>query len=140
MHVEQALPIVAICLSVIGLIYQQVAIIGALRDRVMSLETKMDLFWKVIEQNVTRIIKDYPTNLKKDVLLDKMAKRELSLDEAYLLRTILHGEIDAGERETLAHILVLGRIEQIISDLMTCHCHHDRWRWFRRGGNRHARA
>ena len=46
-------------------------------NRMTSLETKVDLFWKVVETNVGQLLKS-PTHAEKDMLLDKLALKILS--------------------------------------------------------------
>lgn len=111
------LSICAIFLTVVGLLIQHFCVLSAIKERLVRLETKMELFWGTIETNVSKMLKTYPTNIRKDILLDKFANKELVRDEAFELRTILIGELEATgmkRQETLAYILVIARIDQII--------------------------
>jgi len=108
----------------IGLLLQYFTIIlkikeemGGINVKVSTLETKMELFWRCMENKVVDMIKTFPTNIKKDVLLDKMLTRDLILEEAVLLKTILEGELKTVEKNAIGYILVLSRLEQVIVDL-----------------------
>ena len=119
------LPIIAICVSIIGLLYQQFGVLENIKERLSALETKMDLFWKAIEGNVAHMLKTFPTNINKDILLDEFSKGELTLEEAQKLRTILMGEMEISDKSAignkLAYVLVIGRLEQVIHDLRNNH-------------------
>ncbi len=111
------LSIGAMILTVIGFLFQQFSVLAGVKERLTALETKMDLFWKAIEGNVIKLLKTYPTEIDKDVLLDKFSRRELSKEEAYQLRTILIGEMETTKtNNTLAYVLLIGRLEQILHE------------------------
>ena len=114
---SQSLSIFAIVLSVCGLAFQQFGVLSKMKERITSLETKIDLFWKAIENNVVTLLKTYPTNITKDVLLDKLTNDELTLEDAQLLRTILLGEMATAAEKKLAYVLIVARLEQKIFDL-----------------------
>ena len=119
------LPVVSIIIAISGFLYQQFGIISGIKERLTSLETKMDLFWKGIEQNVIGMLKNYPTNINKDVLIDKMARGELSQEEAERLRTMLVSEVaneKGGDGKKIAYILAIGRLEQIIFEIRKNKC------------------
>ena len=108
----------------IGLLLQYFTIIlkikeemGGINVKVSTLETKMELFWRCMENKVVDMIKTFPTNIKKDVLLDKLLTRDLILEEAMILKTILEGELKTVEKNAIGYILVLSRLEQVIFDL-----------------------
>jgi hypothetical protein len=90
----------------------------AREHRMTDIETKVDLFWGVIEKNVGQLLKS-PTHEHKDLLLYKLAHRELTLPEAELLRSILTDEMELRGRENgvIGFTLVLGRLEGLIYDL-----------------------
>jgi hypothetical protein len=85
-------------------------------ERLTKLETKTDLFWKVVEQSVGSMLKS-PTHTDKDVLLDKLAERSLTINDAERLRAILRDEIQTDKERAIAYILILSRLEQIIYEL-----------------------
>ena len=116
---DKYLSIGAICLTVVGLLFQHFAVLAGIKERITALETKMDLFWKAIESNVVQMLKTYPTNIRKDILLDKLSSAELNLDETYELRTIITGEMQTSKNERIAYVLLLASIEQRIYDYKT---------------------
>jgi len=115
----EALPFIAIAVSILGLILQYFAFIVNIQTRLSTVETKIDLFWKAIETNVIKMLKNYPTNINKDVLLDKLVNHELSLQEAQLLRTILIGDMNniQDHHNQLAYVLGIARVEIEITEL-----------------------
>jgi ribosome biogenesis SPOUT family RNA methylase Rps3 len=113
------LSIFAICLTIIGLLFQHFAVLSGIKERITALETKMELFWKAIETNVSQLLKSYPTNIDKDILLDKLSNRELTLEDAQALRTVLIGEMECTKTNNkLAYILIIARVEQTIKELL----------------------
>lgn len=121
------IPIVAAFISILGLVYMYFGVIFGIKEQMAKmgerqarLEVKADLFWKTIEDNVVKLLKTYPSNVPKDVLLDMMVRGELSLENARLLRTILIEENKntiKNPQDPLAYALVLGRVEQIILEM-----------------------
>ena len=86
--------------------------------RMTSLETKVDLFWKVVETNVGQLLKS-PTHAEKDMLLDKLAHQELNIEEAERLRSILTDEMQLKGRDngTIAYALIIGRLEGLLYEM-----------------------
>jgi len=87
-----------------------------LEGRLVKLETKIDLFWTAVEQNIPRLLKQ-PIHKRKDDLLDKLTSGKLSKDEA----EELIGELDKDKSTVdpgmvLAVTLVLARLQQIVTD------------------------
>lgn len=135
MELKDFLPIIAIFVSITGLLYQYFGVIlkiredmgkdkesiskdiGEIKSKISSLETKTELFWRCIEGKVVDMLKTYPTNIDKDVLLDKFKENSLTIEEAERLRTALNCEIQNTQDKQLAYILALARLEQIIYDL-----------------------
>lgn len=118
---SELLPVLAISISVVGLVcgflYQYFGVQNRLNERLVRVETKVDLFWTAIEGKVVEMLKS-PAHLEKDELLDQLAHKEILLPGAQRLRTILSEElnnrkrIDNGKR--LAYALMIGRLEQVI--------------------------
>jgi hypothetical protein len=128
MNIAIFLSLGALGLTVAGLLFQNFGILSGIKERVASLETKMDLFWKVVEGNMSQLLKSYPTNIRKDILLDKFSKAELNLGEAEELRTIMICEMNKTQKSIkvqkgniVAYVLVIGRLDQVIHDLMINH-------------------
>ena len=86
-------------------------------SRLTNLEVKTDLFWRCIENKVVNTLKSFPTHLDKDILLDKLLERVLTIQEAETLRTILDCEMKNNVEQSFAYVLILARVEQIIYDL-----------------------
>jgi hypothetical protein len=112
------LPIVSIIVSVLGLVYIYFAFVVKISERMTKVEARTDLFWKVVENNVGQILKS-STHTEKDVLLDKLAHRELDTPEVEKLRGILTDEMQLlGRRpEVVGYALIIGRLEQLLLDL-----------------------
>lgn len=118
------LPILALLISVTGLLYQHFGVIMKLKDDIAIIKTdtatikvQTDLFWHIIENRTADLLKSYPTHLSKDILIDKYKNRELSLSDAEELRTILNGEQQQIKDNQFAYILTIARLEQVIYQL-----------------------
>lgn len=126
------LPIIAMVVSVAGLLLslyrqsqdnkdnqrKQMEREVAREARMSKLETKVDLFWSVVETNVGQLLKS-PVHVEKDMLLDKLAHKELNIDEAERLRSILTDEMQLKGRDNgiIAYALIIGRLEGILYEL-----------------------
>lgn len=112
----ELIPILSIIFTVVAIAWEHFQVIGALKERLTRLETKMEPFWRIIEERLPKLLLS-PKNLRKDALLEKMSKRELSKGEAVELKNILEKEFDSMASENfkvLTYTLVLARLEQII--------------------------
>jgi hypothetical protein len=124
-EVIKILPFAAILISFAGILYTYFGVvlklkedIGNSNERLASLEVKTDLFWRCIENKAGDLLKTFPTDKEKDLLLDKLKERSLSLQEAEMLRTILDGEMGMDDsKDKFCYILLIARLEQIIHDL-----------------------
>lgn len=125
---NNALPVISILLTILAMISGYYSIAIKFRKEVADqnlkfaedikeLQTKTELFWKCVEGGIVKMLKSYPTNICKDVLLDKMLHDELTLDDAQTLRTILKEEMNLDKEKALVYVLALGRIEQVIYSL-----------------------
>jgi hypothetical protein len=119
------LPVISIIVTVMGFavtyfgfIQRQQERATAQAERMTKLETKVDLFWKVVETNVGQLLKS-PTHTQKDMLIDKLAHRELDIEGAELLRGILTDEMQLMGRSNgvVAYALIIARLEQILYEL-----------------------
>ena len=107
--------IIAIATISIGLISKQIKT----GERIATLETKMELFWKSISLGVTELVKS-PTNLRKDYLLDTMNNGDLDYEGALELQQTLYDEYhkkDLDSSRKLAYALIMGRLEIKIYEL-----------------------
>ena len=116
MDTNVGISLAAIIIAVLGLSWQYFQVIGGIKERMARLETKMEVFWKVIEKNVAAILKA-PTHVDFDALLDKMVAGSLTLEEAYKLQDALNSNPHSDKTKMLASALMLGRVSQIIIDL-----------------------
>jgi len=115
---NEYLSIGAMGLTVAGLAFQHFSVLSKIKERLTSLETKTDLFWKIIEGNVVKLLKTYPTNIDKDILLDKLSNGELVITEAERLRTVLSNELENTKKNNkLAYILVVARLEILLTEI-----------------------
>jgi hypothetical protein len=107
-------------LTYFGFIQKQQDRATAQEKRMTELETKVGLFWHVIETNVGQLLKS-PTHTEKDLLLDKLAHKELDIPEAERLRSILTDEMQLKGRDNgiIAYALIIGRLEGLLYELRT---------------------
>lgn len=94
--------------------------LAALHERCALLEMKMGIFWRLVEENLSTMLKR-PTHLEMDSLLDKLHSHTLTLPEAYQLRdwltqVYLEEEVEQAQQRVIA-ILVLGAVESLIHEL-----------------------
>jgi len=105
-------------ISLLGFLYEHFKVIMDLRERLASLETKVSLFWTYVEKTIPQMLK-HPNDGRKDHLLDKMIQGLMNLTEATELKKILECEVQEKpkDKDTLAKILVIARIEQILFEM-----------------------
>jgi hypothetical protein len=133
--IKTLLAILSMLISIIGLLYLHFGVIMKLKDDIAKVKddntkdlievnskldkmcVKTDLFWQIIEGKVVDVLKSFPTYLEKDILLDKLSDKSLTLSEAERLRTTLDGEMKLTKDNQFAYILILARLEQLIYDL-----------------------
>jgi hypothetical protein len=108
---------IALILTVSGFIFNHFAIIAKLQERLASLETKMEIFWRAVGNHVSEMLKSYPTNIEKDILLEKLSSKEITIEEAFRLKTIIKGEMQSADKERLAYILLLAGIDVVIYEI-----------------------
>jgi len=95
--------------------------IARLESRQSVTEAKTDLFWGTVEKNFGRLLKDFPTNKEKDILITKMIEKRLTIDEANLLKEILLAEMEE-KRLSDANVVItytwfIAALDQRIFDL-----------------------
>ena len=96
------------------------ASLAGLLERVGLLEMKTGVFWRLVEEHLSTLLKK-PIHLELDDLLDKLKAHTLTLDEAYILQrlldeTYLQNEVDHANQRVVA-ILVMGAVESLIHEL-----------------------
>jgi hypothetical protein len=142
--IKTFLAILSMLISIIGILYLHFGVIMKLKDDIAKVKedstrdlietnskldkmcVKTDLFWQIIEGKVVNVLKSFPTDLGKDILLDKLIEKSLTLPEAEKLRTTLDGEMQLTKDNLFAYVLVLARLEQLIYDLRNEGCNEQR--------------
>jgi hypothetical protein len=110
-------PTIALYVSILGAL---IGIYVKLSSRIVSLETKVELFWKVIEMRLPQMLmlKENPHPQYFNELLRKMQNSKLSLHEMKILKDMLSEENNEDENSLkLAKALLLGRLEQLICSM-----------------------
>lgn len=68
------------------------------RERLKALEVKMELFWQAVQGSVINMLK-HPTTERKDVLLDKLADKTITINELEELKDLLKCDVSKKKRE-----------------------------------------
>jgi hypothetical protein len=115
-YVWQGVNLVILVVGLLGLYFGPIT---KMKEDIAAIKVKVDLYWKGIEDLVIERLKSYPSNIDKDVLLDKFKQRELSLSEALTLRTILKEELrlNGDPAKEFAYVLALPLLETHIDEL-----------------------
>lgn len=97
--------------SVIG----QNAKIHEIEIAVGDVRTRFDIFWKVIEQELPKILVR-PTHKEMDELLYKLAENKISDEEIQKLKEMMREELDQGiskedSGRALSYVIMLARLE-----------------------------
>ena len=96
------------------------ATLAALDSRCTLLEMKIGMFWRLVEENLSGLLKR-PTHFEMDGLLDKLREHTITLDECYRLQALLrHAYLSPGSTvptERIVVILVLGAVQSLIHEL-----------------------
>jgi hypothetical protein len=86
---ELVLSIIAIAISFFGLLWTQFKVLLGIERRLVSIETKTDLWWDIVSDQARKIIKQ-PIHFRKDDLLDRFPN--LNDDELCELKNIIATE------------------------------------------------
>jgi hypothetical protein len=110
--------LLAIFISIVGLLTQHFTSIARLKERIATIEVKIEPFWKLVEQQLPLLLKQHSA-FRKDELLDKMSIGGLVLPEAKELDNILEYELKERTMpdRTLIYVMVLGRLKQVIFEM-----------------------
>jgi hypothetical protein len=109
---------IAIGIALLSFLASHFGSIPQLRERLTAVETRLDLFWKLMEKSMASIIRS-PHTPRLDELLDKLLEdKSLNLAEAEELRWLLKekDEFD-DDKKILAKAMLLPLVEQKIYDL-----------------------
>ena len=92
--------------------------LNKMSERVSLLELKMGMFWKQIEENLPRLLRQ-PTHKEMDRLLDKleMDADSLTLEECYRLRTLIQATYRAPDKAKpdMSTLLLVNMILGVLS-------------------------
>ncbi len=105
--------VVAIVISAAGFGLNYLMFVVKQNERIARVEVKGELFWKLVEQNISELVKS-PTHIYKDNLLDKIKDGSINKDEAAELHDILKDEleyIDKKDPRVIGYILVMSRLD-----------------------------
>lgn len=86
-------------------------------ERLVKLETKMEVFWGAIEENVPKMLHSPHTPLI-DGLLDKVRDRTITRDEAVTLKELLEKDFNSNPQQehALGYVLLIARLKEIIGE------------------------
>jgi hypothetical protein len=129
MNIELVLSIVSGCLAVIGFIWTYFKVILGIQkqlgnfdftdmlERIVKIETKMELFWKAVEGSAIAML-HHPTTLRKDDLLNRFPS--ITDEELCELKDILGSEFHdrkaSQDPKLLAYALMSARIDSELLD------------------------
>jgi hypothetical protein len=115
-YIWQGVNLVILVVGLLGLYFGPIT---KMKEDIAAIKVKVDLYWKGIEDLVIERLKSYPSNIDKDVLLDKFKQREINLSEALTLRTILKEELrlNGDPAKEFAYVLALPLLETHIDEL-----------------------
>lgn len=85
------------------------------KERLKALEVKMELWWGAIQNQVINMLK-HPHAQRRDMLLDKLADKTITLRELEELKETLKCNALNKKKEAFAAALVIARIEQLTYD------------------------
>ena len=110
--------LLTIIIVVIGFFIVYYGPITQLRERVIDIEIKLDLFWNIMEKSMAMMVHSPHNNPRLDYLLERlMEDKSLILDEAEELRLLLKETDMVIGSKRLAAAMLLARTEQRIYDL-----------------------
>ena len=113
---ETTIAISAICLTVIGLLFQWFVRDARRDERLTRIETKVDLFWNIVQEKMVDVFHS-PDHKIRDNLMDKWKAHNIDLEELIELQKLICSHYNNGDKmDKLAATLVLAKIEVDISD------------------------
>ncbi len=129
-----SISVAALIVSVVGVLWQYFGVIlrlkdevhqiqdtlksdvGKVKERLIRLETKTDLFWKTVEENVPRLLM-HPHTARRDELLLRMSDGQLNASEIAELLHDLESSVSQEPRDLqLATILLIVRLKHRLAD------------------------
>jgi hypothetical protein len=105
--------LISVFTIIIGFIIQYFTIISKLTERISQVELKAELFWKIVEQEIPKILHS-PHTPEIDELLEKMMINKLTITDVYKLKCMLKEELETPQDKTrvLSIVLLMARLEQ----------------------------
>ena len=93
--------------------------LAGIHDSISRMETKIDVFWKSIENMIVKQLHHpLPQFAKRDKLLDKFKDKTITIGELNQLKGMLScTPIKKGDPEALAAVLLIARIDTILFDV-----------------------
>jgi len=105
------LAIASLIVSIVGLLLQYFLVIAALRERVMALETKVEVFWNALSQQVPKML-HLDSTPSRDELLEKLTTGLLEKGEALELKRMLEEDPPpAGSDRMLPYIFTMALVD-----------------------------
>uniref|UniRef100_A0A6M3LFC5 Uncharacterized protein n=1 Tax=viral metagenome TaxID=1070528 RepID=A0A6M3LFC5_9ZZZZ len=109
--------VISIILGVVTLTFTMIvnyfAFVSKTNGRLTRLESRVDVFWKVLEPHLANIIHS-PTHPRRDKLVDKLVNKSLTDGEDVELKQLLRECLDdCRQDQKLAASLLLARVESI---------------------------
>jgi len=93
--------------------------IGHVQERLSLVEMKMGVFWRLVEENLSGMLKK-PTHLEMDTLLDRLKTHTITLEECHILRQWLQqvylNDKALHAQERIIAILVMAAVEARIHE------------------------
>ncbi len=114
-----SVPVLAATAAVLGYLSRLSHRGGLLEQRIVSVETKVNLFWKVVETEIPRLLKA-PHTEEFDGLLDKFQEKKADYDELKKLKAIIEMDLtdkDGPPGRKLAELLLLPAIQERMQKL-----------------------
>lgn len=112
MNLEDLLPYVSIALTICGFLFQHFKVLAKINERLAMLETKISLFWSIVEKELPRLLK-HPDTKRQDELLDKLSNGDIAIKEMKELKAILQKDSSV---DRVAKAFVIGLLDYKINN------------------------
>lgn len=106
-----------IIVSILGVTALYFGVLSSIKERLSTLEVKIDLIWHATEGIVSDSLR-HPSEPRKDILLDKMVNKTATVKELIELRGLLKSKMTKVKSpEAIATAFAIGRIDVLLWDL-----------------------
>jgi len=123
MNWQLFLPVASLIVAILSLLWMYFGAILNIKERIVALETKMELFWKPLQNFLTTAI-HHPTTQSIDEKLERFDV--LNLEELYELKAEIKTEAkiveDKSSVKALYYTLLLARIDLRAHDKLRVIC------------------